>query len=92
MWITGARFIRELARLSPEAVDNQPQLWKGLQRRTGVLWINLWITGVKTVDKPVEKIVENCGLWITCHLSTIRPQGVRLIHNFLHRLGGEFSA
>src|SRR3990170_6042228 len=38
------------------------------------LWINLWITGVKSVDKPVEKTVDNFRLWITRHLSTIYPQ------------------
>jgi hypothetical protein len=56
------------------------------------LWIKLWITGVKTVDKPVDKPVENFGLWISGELSTIRPQGAGLIHIFLHRLGGQFSA
>ena len=29
------------------------------------LWINLWITGVEPVDKPVENYVDNSGLWIT---------------------------
>jgi hypothetical protein len=92
MWITGSRFSYESAKLPPEAVDNQLQLWKSRWRRTGELWIKLWITGVKTVDKAVDKTVENFKLWISGHLSTIRPQGAGLIHNFLHRLGGEFSA
>jgi hypothetical protein len=92
MWIIGAQFSYESAKLPPEAVDNQPQLWKSRRRRTGELWINLWITGVKTVDKPVDKPVENFGLWISGELSTICPQGAGLIHIFLHRLGGEFSA
>jgi hypothetical protein len=38
------------------------------------LWINLWIRGAKTVDKPVEKSVENSSLWISRDLSTIHPQ------------------
>jgi flavodoxin len=38
------------------------------------LWINLWIRGVKPVDKSVDKIVDNSSLWITRHLSTICPQ------------------
>jgi hypothetical protein len=38
------------------------------------LWINLWITGVESVDKPVERTVDNFRLWITRHLSTIYPQ------------------
>jgi hypothetical protein len=38
------------------------------------LWINLWITGVESVDKPVERTVDNLGLWITDELSTIYPQ------------------
>jgi hypothetical protein len=40
------------------------------------LWINLWIRGVKSVDKPVENSVENSSLWISGHLSTICPQEV----------------
>jgi hypothetical protein len=38
------------------------------------LWINLWITGVKSVDNPVEDFVDNMGLWITRGLSTFLPQ------------------
>src|SRR5215210_8520516 len=38
------------------------------------LWINLWITGVKSVDKPVEDFVDNLGLWISRELSTFLPQ------------------
>jgi hypothetical protein len=40
------------------------------------LWINLWIRGVKSVDKPVENSVENSSLWISGHLSTFCPQEV----------------
>jgi hypothetical protein len=40
------------------------------------LWIKLWIRGVKTVDKAVDKIVDNSTLWITRDLSTIRPQEI----------------
>jgi hypothetical protein len=39
------------------------------------LWTNLWIRGVKSVDKPVDRIVENLILWITRELSTSYPQG-----------------
>src|SRR5215210_2472757 len=39
-----------------------------------MLWINLWITGVKSVDKPVEDYVDNSRLWINCRLSTFLPQ------------------
>jgi hypothetical protein len=38
------------------------------------LWINLWITGVEAVDKPVENYVDNSRLWITRELSTFLPQ------------------
>jgi hypothetical protein len=41
----------------------------------GGLWINLWIRGVKSVDKPVENSVEDPCLWINGDLSTICPQG-----------------
>jgi hypothetical protein len=92
MWIIGAQFSYESAKLPPEAVDNQPQLWKSRRRRTGELWKKLWITGVKPVEKTVEKTVDNFKLWISNELSTIRPQGAGLIHSFFHRFGGEFSA
>src|SRR5829696_5095828 len=54
-----------LIHLSTEPVDNSSKLW-----------INLWIRGVKSVDKPVDRIVDNSRLWITRHLSTIHPQEV----------------
>jgi hypothetical protein len=38
------------------------------------LWINLWITGAKSVDKPVDGFVDNSGLWISRELSTFLPQ------------------
>jgi hypothetical protein len=38
------------------------------------LWINLWIRGVESVDKPVENSVENSTLWISRDLSTVCPQ------------------
>jgi hypothetical protein len=38
------------------------------------LWINLWITGAKSVDKLVEDFVDSFGLWITPDLSTFLPQ------------------
>jgi hypothetical protein len=38
------------------------------------LWINLWITGVKSVDKLVEDFVDNFELWISHELSTFLPQ------------------
>src|ERR687898_138824 len=34
----------------------------------------LWIRGVESVDKPVDRIVDNSSLWISGELSTIRPQ------------------
>jgi hypothetical protein len=40
----------------------------------GRLWINLWITGAKSVDKPVDRTVDNFRLWISGELSTICPQ------------------
>jgi hypothetical protein len=40
------------------------------------LWIKLWIRGVKTVDKAVDKIVDNSTLWISRDLSTICPQEI----------------
>ena len=51
------------------------------------LWINLWIKGVKSVDKPVENFVDNSGLWISRedpHSST----GNAIIHNFGPQLDG----
>ena len=38
------------------------------------LWINLWIRGVKSVDKSVDNFVENLILWITRELSTFCQQ------------------
>ena len=38
------------------------------------LWINLWIRGVKSVDKPVDSFVDNLSLWISQELSTFCPQ------------------
>jgi hypothetical protein len=39
-----------------------------------MLWINLWIKGVKSVDKLVDKNVDNFWLWISPDLSTFLPQ------------------
>jgi hypothetical protein len=46
--------------------------WRRVARRG--LWINLWIRGVKSVDKPVDNSVENSSLWISRDLSTFHPQ------------------
>jgi hypothetical protein len=51
------------------------------------LWINLWITGVKSVEKPVDKPVDNSGLWITRHLSTICPQAAATYPQFFPQAG-----
>jgi hypothetical protein len=40
------------------------------------LWINLWIRGVKSVDKPVDNFVDKSSLWITRALSTFLPQEI----------------
>jgi hypothetical protein len=47
------------------------------------LWINLWIRGVKSVDKPVERTVDNYCLWISTELSTICPQDEGTYPHFL---------
>ena len=67
--------------LSTEIVDNSTVLWikgpdKDAYKNTNLirLWINLWIRGVETVDKSVDRIVDNWRLWITWYLSTICPQ------------------
>jgi hypothetical protein len=39
-----------------------------------MLWIKLWIRGVKAVDKVVDDFVDNFFLWISRRLSTIYPQ------------------
>ena len=44
-----------------------------LVRESG-LWTNLWIRGIKAVDKLVDRIVDNSFLWIIRNLSTICPQ------------------
>ena len=72
--------IHRFAHLSTDSVDKSTVLWAffggaGGVRRRG-LWINLWIRGVKSVDKPVENSVENSGLWISDDLSTFYPQGI----------------
>ena len=56
---------------------------------TIVLWINLWIRGVKTVDKVVDKNVDNSGLWITRGLSTICPQEILGYPHFYPQAGGQ---
>jgi hypothetical protein len=62
-------------------VDKCGSLWinkassEAYKNRTrGGLWINLWIRGVKPVDKPVDNFVDNSDLWISPELSTICPQ------------------
>jgi hypothetical protein len=52
------------------------------------LWINLWIKGVKPVDKPVEDFVDNSGLWITRDLSTFCPQENAVYPQFCPQLDG----
>lgn len=78
MWIKRSRFIHSFVELSTEPVDKCRALWTtgGVAgwKRGCWLWINLWIRGVKSVDKPVDNSVENSGLWISRELSTICPQ------------------
>jgi hypothetical protein len=73
-----AGFIHRSRDLSTDSVDKFRALWTILRGGGGFrargLWINLWIRGVKSVDKPVDRFVENFGLWITRGLSTIHPQ------------------
>jgi hypothetical protein len=52
------------------------------------LWINLWITGVKSVGKPVDNSVENSVLWINHDLSTFRPQEIATYPQFCPQPGG----
>jgi hypothetical protein len=56
--------------------------------RVDGLWINLWITGVKSVDKPVDNSVENSFLWISRDLSTFRPQEIATYPQFCPQPGG----
>src|ERR671912_466203 len=65
-----------LAHLSTVSVDNSSSLWT-----------NLWIRGVKSVDKPVDRIVDNSSLWITRHLSTIHPQEIGGYPHFYPQAG-----
>jgi hypothetical protein len=50
------------------------------------LWINLWIKGVKSVDKPVEDFVDNLRLWISHELSTFLPQDKVIYPQFYPQL------
>jgi hypothetical protein len=52
------------------------------------LWIKLWITGAKPVDKPVEIFVDNSGLWISRDLSTFLPQENAGYPQFYPQLNG----
>jgi hypothetical protein len=52
------------------------------------LWINLWIKGVKPVDKPVEDFVDNLRLWISRNLSTFLPQETAVYPQFCPQLSG----
>jgi hypothetical protein len=61
----------------------------GLARTSG-LWINLWIRGVKAVDKLVDRIVDNSVLWITRGLSTICPQEKGGYPHFCPQAQGRF--
>jgi hypothetical protein len=95
MWANGAEFIHNLSELSTASVDNSLRLWtsdglavSGPRQR---LWINLWITGAKSVDKPVKKTVENWRLWITRGLSTSRPQESRTYPQILPQPRQRFS-
>src|SRR5215212_2468821 len=36
----------------------------------------------RSVDKPVDRIVDNSSLWITRHLSTIHPQEIASYPHF----------
>src|SRR5215213_8938154 len=62
-----------LAYLSTEIVDNSS---------------NLWIRGVKSVDKPVDRIVDNFSLWITRYLPTIHPQEIVSYPHFYPQVRG----
>jgi hypothetical protein len=53
------------------------------------LWINLWIKGVKSVDKPVEDFVDNLGLWIIHELSTFLPQENAIYPQFYPQLNDQ---
>ncbi len=79
LWTKPSGFIHRCDYLSTEAVDKCLILWTNgpaASRSRGCgLWINLWIRGVRSVDKPVENSVDNSNLWITRELSTICPQG-----------------
>jgi hypothetical protein len=78
MWINGAASIHRFLQLSTAPVDNCRNLWTsggvGSPGHGPRLWINLWIRGVESVDKTVDKTVDNPRLWITRGLSTICPQ------------------
>jgi hypothetical protein len=55
------------------------------------LWINLWIRGAESVDKPVERTVDNYRLWISGELSTIYPQDGGTYPQFLPQGRWRFS-
>jgi hypothetical protein len=87
MWINRAEFIHRFAELSTTSVDNSLRLWTGGALKVGGpglrLWINLWRTGAESVDKHVDKPVENWGMWINRGLSTSRPQECRIYPHIL---------
>jgi hypothetical protein len=60
-------------------------------RYQSYLWIILWIRGAKPVDKSVDKNVDNSGLWITHHLSTICPQEIGGYPHFYPQARGRES-
>jgi hypothetical protein len=94
MWITPPEFIHSFADLSTKRVDKWLALWTvfgSLEGNGGRgLWINLWIRGVKSVDKPVENSVENSSLWISRDLSTFYPQEAATYPHFCPQPRGRF--
>ena len=91
-----SEFIHRFGHLSTASVDKCLTLWtssRAASRSRGRgLWINLWITGVETVDKPVGNSVDNSNLWITRELSTFYQQGTGGYPHFCPQLRGlEFS-
>ena len=57
-----------------------------LVRRSG-LWTNLWIRGVKALDKTWDELLDN-SFWIIRNLSTICPQKTGGFTISIHRQRG----